>query len=190
VSRRHAAQCRCAPVNSDVRFHVDQQAFARAIQEAQVREQRRVASALIEAQVKVLAATFDKSAAYTNLIVLAAYAGFFGLWQLTKDYLSKEVALWSALLMLISVFVFVVFEIVKMIFFQYNFMERRKALKSPEVQQSPERFLKVWSELEAVYEQTMLHLMTFWNIAFFTAIATGMGATALLGYGFIAGLAR
>jgi len=37
-----------------------------------------------------LGASYEKAMAYTNLIVVAGYAGFFALWQITKDYLSRN----------------------------------------------------------------------------------------------------
>jgi hypothetical protein len=169
---------------------MDIEAIKKALQEAQAREQQRMAAAVIESQVKVLSATFDKSAAYTNLIVLAAYAGFFGLWQLTKDYLPKNLGLWSALLMLISVAVFVIFEVVKMVVIQHNFFERAKALRAPEVQADPAKLMKALSSLDEVHEKVLFHFMRFWVVALVLTISTGMAAASILGYAYIMGLVK
>lgn len=169
---------------------MDLDALKKALQEANAREQQRVAAAVIESQVKVLSATFDKSAAYTNLIVLAAYAGFFGLWQLTRDYLPKTLGLWSALLMLISVTVFVIFEVVKMVVIQHNVFERAKTLRSPEVQADVAKLLKALGDLDQVHEKVLFHFMRFWVVALVLTISTGMAAASLLGYAYIAGLAK
>lgn len=169
---------------------MDPDAMFKALQDANAREQERIAQAAIEAQVKVLSATFDKSAAYTNLIILAAYAGFFGLWQLTKDYLTKELALWSALLMLVSVVIFVAFEVIKMVVIQHNFMDRVKVLKSPEVQRDPRALESAFQELGVVHERVLYHFMRFWVGALVATILTGMAAASLLGYAFIASLTK
>lgn len=162
----------------------------KALQEANEREQKRLAEAAIETQIKVMSAVFDKSAAYTNLMILAAYAGFFGLWQLTKDYLTKQFALWSALLMLASVVMFVLFEVIKMVVIQHNIMDRVKALKSPEVQRDPRALEKAFAELGRVHERVLLHFMRFWVVALIFVIITGMSAASLLAYAFVAGLAK
>lgn len=162
--------------------------FAKALQEAAQREQARQAEAAIEIQIKVLSATFDKSAAYTNVIILAAYAGFFGLWQLTKDSISKPLAMWAALLMLASVVSFVFFEVVKMALIQHNFLASVKLLKSPEVRTSPQALQKALTDLGAIHERVQFHFMRFWLVILVVTVSTGMAAASLLGYAFVKNL--
>lgn len=102
------------------------------IEAAAKREQERVASELADAQLRVVTATFSQGAAYTNLITLGAYAGFFGLWQLTEKYISKPPALWAALLMLVSLAIFILFEVYKMSLVSRQSYEKAKLLNSPE----------------------------------------------------------
>jgi hypothetical protein len=153
-------------------------------------ERARAAEAAIEAQIRITAATFDKSAAYTNLILLAAYAGFFGLWQLTKEYLTASLALWSALLMLISVVTFVFFEVVKMAIVQRNFFQRAAVLRQPEVRSDPIAVFGAYEELGKVHERVQFHFLRFWHVCIVIIIATGMGGATVLGYAFVAGLAK
>ncbi len=80
------------------------------------KEQREIGEKIVETQIKIVTASCDKAVAYTNVIVVAGYAGFFGLWTLTKAYLSKCQALWAALFMLVSAATFVFFEVYKMTF--------------------------------------------------------------------------
>jgi hypothetical protein len=164
-------------------------AVFKSLQDANAREQERIAQAAIETQVKVLSATFDKSVAYTNLVILAAYAGYFGLWQLTKEYLTKEIALWSALLMLVSVIIFVAFEIIKMVVIQHNVIDKAKVLRLPEVQRDPHALEKAFRELGAVHERVLYHFMRIWVGALIATVFTGMAAASLLGYAFVAGIA-
>ena len=67
-------------------------------------------------QIKLLSALFDKATAYANLIIMAGYAGFFGLWSFTKDKLTPMQVFWSALFITISASVFVIFETFKIPF--------------------------------------------------------------------------
>lgn len=169
---------------------MDQEKLARAVQGMVEREQQRQAAAVIEAQTKVLSSVFDKSAAYTNLIVLAGYAGFFGLWQLTKEYVTADIARLSALFMLVSVVTFVAFEVVKMVVIQHNIMEKAKVLKSPAVQKSSQAFISAFTEMEAVHERVQFHFMRFWLVAMLVTILSGMTAASLLGYAFVSGLSK
>lgn len=87
-----------------------------AVQESINRDQALIAAEISDTQLKIVTATFEKSTAYTNLMLLRGYAGFFGLWQLAKKFLSKQqVVLWATLLVLISLGSFIVFEVAKMI---------------------------------------------------------------------------
>lgn len=53
----------------------------------------------IEEIVKIMAALYDKAAAYTNLIIIAGYAAFFAVWGNIKGQLGKREMLYAALLM-------------------------------------------------------------------------------------------
>ena len=65
-------------------------------------EQRREKDAeeIVEIEIKLLSATFDKAVQYTNLVMVAGYGGFFGLWKLTEKYLTPTGARFAALCML------------------------------------------------------------------------------------------
>jgi uncharacterized membrane protein (DUF2068 family) len=92
-------------------------------------QQEKVAAEIIESQIKIVSASYDKAVAYTNLIILGGYASFFGLWHLTKDYIGFKQALWAALLMLVSVCVFVFFEVYKMTVTTIGIHKQAKILK-------------------------------------------------------------
>lgn len=44
----------------------------------------------VENVVKIMAALYDKAAAYTNLIIIAGYAAFFAIWGNVKTFLTKR----------------------------------------------------------------------------------------------------
>jgi hypothetical protein len=88
------------------------------------------AKEMFDLQLKLFSTLYDKAAAYTNSIVIAGYAGFFGLWALTRRYFTRSIALTAALLITISLTIFVAFEIFKMISATLASMRRARAFAS------------------------------------------------------------
>jgi hypothetical protein len=70
-----------------------EQTLQDVIRQTEEKQQKDVAEKIIEAQIKIITASYDRAVAYTNVIVVAGYAAFFGLWTLTKPYLCKTQAL-------------------------------------------------------------------------------------------------
>jgi len=70
----------------------------------------------IEQQKQILSHLYQKAGSYTNLVMLAGYAGIFGIWQFTHELLSRRVTMWVALLISLSLMLFVGYEVWKMIF--------------------------------------------------------------------------
>lgn len=58
---------------------------------------------------------YREGSAYTNLIIVAGYAGAFAIWHFMETSISQDVRISSALALLISVLCFVSFEVQKMI---------------------------------------------------------------------------
>ena len=54
---------------------------------------------------------FEKASTYTKLIFGLAYGGFFAFWSGTRQYLAPRQIIWSALLVTISLILFVLFEV-------------------------------------------------------------------------------
>ena len=118
------------------------QNLAEVIAHIAKQEQAKLAAQIGEAQEKLLTTSFDKAATYTTVIIFGGYAGFFALWQLSKDYLSKEQALWSALLILISLLSFVLFEVAKMILVTKSVFGKLAPLKNPAIKNNPQLLLQ------------------------------------------------
>ena len=55
--------------------------------------------------------SFDSAMTYSKTMLGLGYGGFFALWAGTKSYLGPRSVLWSALLIGISLFFYVIFEI-------------------------------------------------------------------------------
>lgn len=56
----------------------------------------------------------ERSLSYTNLVIGAGYAGYFALWSLARDYILPPLARISLFAMSVSLAIFVLFEIAKM----------------------------------------------------------------------------
>jgi len=154
------------------------------------REQARVAAEISDTQIKVITATFDKSVAYTNLMLVGGYAGFFGLWQLTKEYLSKPQALWAALLVLISLVSFILFEVIKMVHISRAIQKQAGILNSPATRSDPQLLIKQLNELQAIQERGSIRFMIFWAVTVAVALSTALGGAGVLCFAFIGGLLR
>jgi hypothetical protein len=164
--------------------------FQEMLRDAAKQEQARVAAAISDTQIKVVTATFDKSVAYTNLMLVGGYAGFFGLWQLTKDYISKPQALWAALLVLISLVSFIIFEVIKMIFITRSIQKQARILNSPTTRSDPQLLIKQLNELQAIQERGSMRFMVCWAIAVAVALSTALAGAGILCFAFISGLLK
>jgi hypothetical protein len=160
------------------------------LQAAAMQEQERIASQIAEANEKLLSLAYDKAATYTTIIIFGGYAGLFGIWQLTKEYLSKDQALWSALLIMISLLAFVLFEVFKMIFTTRAFMSKAKVLNQPLVRNNPQRLIAALQDLENVQKAQLGNFMVVWAVAVTVCLAGALVATGILAFAFICGLAR
>ena len=70
---------------------------------------------ILQQQKEILSHLYDKASAYTNLIILAGYAGIFGIWQMTWNSLSADANILVASLIATSIMLFAAFEVSKMI---------------------------------------------------------------------------
>ena len=68
----------------------------------------------LEMRRQVIAEAYERSEKYTNIIILAGYAGIFSMWSLIKNYLDKDIVLISALMIGVSLTTFIIWEVFKM----------------------------------------------------------------------------
>lgn len=116
----------------------------------------------IETQIKVLSATFDKAVQYTNLVIVAGYGGFFGLWALTKEYLTPTGVRSAALWMLGSGTIFVAFEVFKMIGTGIMLIKWAKRFEDPKVKGDLEEIKKRLAEQDKTFERWNTSLIRAW----------------------------
>lgn len=164
--------------------------LAEVIQHIAKQEREKLAAQILEGYQKLITVSYDKAASYTTVIIFGGYAGFFAIWQLTREYLSKEQALWSALLIMISMLSFVLFEVAKMIIVSRTIFAQLAVLRVPEVRADPHRALKAINDLEESQRAGLGWFIKFWALAVFVALSGALSAAGILGYAFISGLAK
>ena len=143
---------------------------------------------MLDSQIKLASAIYDKAMTYTNLIIMAGYAGFFGLWSITKDNLTPKQVLWSALFLLISLSSFVFFETVKMIVNACFMLSRNSALKRLPGTQNVDEIINILKEHDKTTESRHVKFTYFWIIALIIIIPTALIGVSILMYSFIVNL--
>ena len=153
-------------------------------------EDKRQAERIVEAQIKVMSASYEKAMAYTNLITVAGYASFFGLWQITKDKLSNDYAIWAALLVAISAATFVFFEVTKSYFQSRNIQKLNRIITSPEIANSAVALQKAFDEHNLRVNKQILYWGYWWHFTWIVTVVTGVGAIGMLIWAFVQQLLR
>jgi len=145
--------------------------------------------AYIDSQKKFMSEMYEKAIGYTNIMILAGYAGFFGLWNATKEHISKQQMMWAALLMLISLAIFVFFEIWKGYDTSRRMNELSRELNNPENQKSIERLRKAIQDFDSRECNRTIWFARIWNSTVLLSIAFGLSSVLILGWEFIKNLA-
>jgi hypothetical protein len=143
---------------------------------------------IIETQIKILTVSYDKGMAYVNVVVIAGYAAFFGLWTLTKPYLAKDAAIWAALLMLISAGTFVFFQVYQMVFIAQSLHSQHLNLEQKLRGQPAHIILTELKRLEESGKRSALLLLSVWRIQLLIAVITALLAFVILGYAYVRAL--
>lgn len=151
-------------------------------------EQRVAAEKLAEWDTKLLTAMHEKGAAYTNLVIAAGYAMFFGLWTIAKPFLSKAATQWAALLMLSSATVFVLFEIYKMYKTSEDLHARQLRLKQMIQGKQPVEILEMYERTSLEAQRAALDLIPIWRVALGVTAVTGVAAVGILAAALVIGL--
>ena len=131
---------------------------------------------------RIYSALYDKAATYVNIIMAIGYAGFFAVWSNMKVYMSAFDMRLSALCMLTSVVIFVMWEVAKMYITSANLHQVQDILKF---------HAEFDAKLIALYQQEAMinvHFMRLWPIVLFLTIVTALVATSILIYSFIINL--
>ena len=135
-----------------------------------------------------MAAIYDKALAYTHVIIIAGYAGFFGIWSFTKQYLSVGYVLWSALFMSFSIATFVLFEVYKMYVTGRDLLTRNQMVnKQLKDTTDPKAILTTLQEYDKRSEEIAIRFgrLWYWNVI---AAITAIVAIFIALFGFVCAL--
>jgi hypothetical protein len=158
---------------------VDVQGLSKAVSELQANaakeRQDKVRSTIIEINAKV----FDKAQAYTNVIILAGYAGAFTIWTYIKANLPLRAHLVVALGLGFSLLLFILFEIFGMIMRTRSLLRVRRVISD---ESTPEQFfanLKVAQKAEAAQ---FGWVMPLWAVVLTVCVTSALFAISVLFY--------
>ncbi len=137
---------------------------------------------LLAQQKEILSHLYQKASSYTNLIILAGYAGIFGIWNLTRELLNKQITIWVAFLVSCSLVLFVGFEVWKMIA-EALFFRRVSDIIEKDVPEQEK--LAVWKYIFNAYskEQAMV-----WIYFLIPTVLLGFSGGFILIYQFVKNL--
>ena len=139
---------------------------------------------IIEAQKELLAFTFSQAQAYTNLIIVAGYAGFFALWNFVQDDITKTQLFWSGILITISLIVFVLWEVYGM------FRRSRSLLEISEAVNKPNEFEELIRSHKQKESERAISYGRTWIAALSITVLTGFSAIGIMLWSFISGLLK
>jgi hypothetical protein len=128
----------------------------------------------LEQQKQLQSHIYREAASYTNLVVIAGYAGIFGLWQVNKEYMGESAATWTALLLALSIFLFAGFEVFKMIHSALHFRRLAKVVDS---EIAPELRPQVWQKIMEHYTKIESN---WWPVVLIPTVISGFGAGLIL----------
>lgn len=138
--------------------------------------------------IRLQSATFDQASRYTNLIVAAGYGAFFGLWSMTKNYLTPTQARLAAVSMLFSATVFVLFEVYKVGSMAIYLSEKDKIFRDPLVRNDLNLYIEKMEEREVIAAEHNNSFVRVWKVVLALTVASAFFAVLVLLYSFMFGL--
>jgi len=155
----------------------------RAINNILIERDREKTIALFQA---VYTSAFEKSTAHTNIVMIAGYAGLFTLWSQTSEYHSVKTSIIVGLLTLISLIVFIGWEVFKIIFHGVQLAKIARVIQAQDLP-SDELFRRVEN---LSFGNNMTYLLNIlWITVLIITISTGFSAALLLLFSFVHSIA-
>ncbi len=132
------------------------------------------AEQLAAAQEKLLTATFDQAKAYSQIVLGIGYVSIFAAWSFTREFLTRDQILWSALLASLSIFVFVLFEVLSM------FVSSKTLLVVAEAASRPQEFNSILLSHQAGQMRLMSIYARCWAWCWGFSFLTGVSSALIL----------
>jgi hypothetical protein len=127
---------------------------------------------------------FDQASNYTKLVLGLGYAGFFAAWSGTKANLRPIELVASALLMCLSLFGYIVFEILQARFLSKVGIDLARTMSKPGLE------LSAIAEYKRRTAKSQEHYFKLWNWIFHFCAGTGILGAMILIAGFVRSLWR
>jgi len=133
---------------------------------------------LLETEISVQSAIFDKSISYNSVILTLGYAGFFSIWNIVSDDLSLVANSWVGLLLGASLIVFVVWTLLSSIVLTRHIGKRAKLIQNE--YETRQEMIKAFTSVHADVSKFALRMQILWPYMFSFSALTGLGAGAFL----------
>ena len=146
---------------------------------------RNTARQIVEAQIRLFGALFDKAAAYSNLILAVGYASVFAVWSAVREHLQPIDERLSGALLLVSLSAFVAYEIYKVLLVSLATRKRAKALSGSVEQLSSnvDAFVAKLEAMEIEHAHIDAKAGKYWPVSWGISVIAGAGAIAVLLHG-------
>lgn len=133
--------------------------------------------------VEINSRLYDRATAYTNLILVGGYAGAFTIWNFTRKELPSKATIACALLLSISLAVFVFFEVYKMVSGTIRFNKISAILRTAT---SSRDFVGKYVQLDKEAAETNLLNTRIWAVCLTACVLTALIPILDLIYNFFA----
>jgi hypothetical protein len=137
---------------------------------------------LFEAQKELLSSTFGQAQTYTNVVLAAGYAGYFGVWSFVRNDLGRATMFASALLITISLGAFVLWEVIGM------YMRNSVLIRLASVVADEEQFAVRLAAYKKERQDQNIRLIPVWKVVLAITVLTAVVAYFILLSAFVHGL--
>lgn len=127
---------------------------------------------------------------YTQLVITAGYATFFGLWNISKSHIDPYMTMLIFLLLAISAFSFIVLEVVKVGLDGFGIHIKNNALLAATVEDNQELVMNKYAIAEKYKNRFDLWTSRIWVISYPISLVTGVLAIFTLAYSIGEGIAK
>lgn len=151
------------------------------------RAQKQAADEIVEVQIRVVSGTFDKLVTYTNLLVLAGYATFFGLWQVTKEMIDPRLSMLAAFFTAVSASVFVLFEVFRGYIHSLSLVKLDQIILGAAATDA-QRLTQAIGEHSKAERVMNARILPVWRVIFLVTVLTGVAGIGILLWAFLSHL--
>jgi hypothetical protein len=119
---------------------------------------------------------------YTQLVITAGYAAFFGLWNISNGYIEPHMSMWIFLLLAISAFSFIILEAVKVGLDGFGIHIKNNVLLAARVEDNQDLISDKFALADKYKNRFDLWTSRIWVISYPVSLLTGVSAIFLLAF--------